>query len=145
MENNSSTSEVKFSWLRILKVVFVIFAVLAIAAGIYFFATARKTKILWANIAYGNREHYISCSDLPFYSEVQKSLRQHGDLTNKIKNLGAESVSAVEINCPSSVGSFAFLKGDILISYRNRAQRNAIEQAVGETFFGMPYREEHKK
>ncbi len=145
MKNITNSQKVKFSLRRVLKVISIIAAIFLVGSGIYFLAMAPKTRIIWAGIVYDRREHYLSCTDLPFYPEVKKSMQQHQDMVNKVKSLGALSLSPVEINCPSSVGTFIFLKGDILITYKNRSQRKAIESTVGNTFFGIPYRGEQEK
>jgi len=130
----------QFSWKRIFKVVGVIVLAGIVTAGIYFIASLRVVKIAWASAIHDSREHYLPCEQLPFYEEVQKDFKVHQDVINQLQNLGGFNISAHEVDCPSSVSAFAFIKGDMEIDYHNRNQRFAIEKLIGDNFFGIPYR-----
>jgi hypothetical protein len=132
--------KVKFSWLRIGKIVLIVVIVAALAGGGWFLANARQTKIAWASFIADSHEHYLPCEQLPFLPEVQKALAGHADAVAKIKQLGAVQVEASKVNCPTADGRYYFIKGDVLVGYHSHAQRSAIEKFIGKNFFGLPWR-----
>jgi hypothetical protein len=134
-----------FSWKRIGKVAGVIFLVFAAAASIYFLINARQVKIAWAAVVLNRHEYYLACEGLPFYPQVQKAMSEHGDIVDKLKAAGAASVQAEQINCPNYDNTMYFIKGDMLITYQTRSQRQAIEKLIGDNFFGIPYKGEPVK
>ena len=82
-----------------------------------------------------NRNHYLSCRDLPEKSRVEKVVEQHQDVLQKIQQVAPGSVG-VEIDSSTCEG-----KADLLIWYGTHAQRIAIEKILSaDTFFGIPYR-----
>jgi hypothetical protein len=82
-----------------------------------------------------NRNHYLSCQDLPEKSKVEKVVEQHQDVLQKIRQVAPGSVG-VEIDSSTCKG-----KADLLIWYGTHAQRIAIEKILSEDkFFGIPYR-----
>ena len=82
-----------------------------------------------------NRNHYLSCQDLPPRIEVERITEQHRDIIQQIQQV-APGFVGVEIDSLACEG-----KADILIWYGTREQRNAIEEIIGDdTFFGIPYR-----
>jgi hypothetical protein len=82
-----------------------------------------------------NRNHYLSCQELPAKVEVERVIEQHRDVIQQIEQVEPGFVG-VEIDSLTCEG-----KADLLIWYGTHQQRVAIEQIVaGETFFGIPYR-----
>ena len=82
-----------------------------------------------------NRNHYLSCQDLPPRIEVERIMEQHSDVIQQIQRV-APGFVGVEIDSLTCEG-----KADLLIWYGTHQQRVAIEQIIaGDTFFGIPYR-----
>jgi len=82
-----------------------------------------------------NRNHYLSCQDLPEKSRVEKVVEKHQDVLQRIQQVAPGSVG-VEIDSSTCEG-----KADLLIWYGTHAQRIAIEKILSaDTFFGIPYR-----
>ena len=132
--------KVKFSFLRVNKILLGALVLIGVLVGGSFLASSRTVKIAWASIILDNREHYLDCYSLPFYPQVEKALADHADIVEKIQALGTEQVNAVQIKCKGWDGGIEFIKGDILIEYSTHNQRAAIEKLVGDNFFGIPYR-----
>ena len=125
---------------RIAKVAGVTVLSCALFVAVFFLISSRRFQIAWASAVYDRHEHYLDCYGLAFYPQVQKALAQHADVVKKLKSAGAEQVTANEIKCQGFVGGIQFVKGDILITYSSRSQRQAIEKIIGDNFFGIPYR-----
>ncbi len=87
------------------------------------------------NFLLDNRNHYLSCQDLPPKREVERIVGQHQNVIEQIERVAPGSVG-VEIDdttCPA--------RADLLIWYGTHQQRVAIEKIIGaDTFFGVPYR-----
>jgi hypothetical protein len=82
-----------------------------------------------------NRNHYLSCQDLPPKIEVERITEQHRDVIQQIRQVAPGFVGA-EIDSLTCEG-----KADLLIWYGTHEQRVAIEKIIGgDTFFGIPYR-----
>src|SRR5687767_12975924 len=82
-----------------------------------------------------NRNHYLSCEDLPTRIEVERIVEQQRDLLQRIHQVAPGSVG-VEIDSSTCEG-----KADLLIWYGTHQQRIAIDKVIGgDTFFGIPYR-----
>ena len=87
------------------------------------------------NFVMDNRNHYLSCEELPTKLEVEGALEQHKDIVQKIEQI-APGFIGVEIDSLSCEG-----KADLLIWYGTHQQRLTIEKIIdGDTFFGIPYR-----
>jgi len=82
-----------------------------------------------------NRNHYLSCNDLPTKLEVQRIVDGHRDVIQQIEQI-APGFVGIEIDTLICQG-----KADLLIWYGTHEQRIAIEEIIGgDTFFGSPYR-----
>ena len=82
-----------------------------------------------------NRNHYLSCQNLPPRSEVERNMEQHRDVIQQIQQV-APGFVGVEIDSLTCEG-----KADLLIWYGTHEQRIAIEEIIDDdTFFGIPYR-----
>jgi hypothetical protein len=87
------------------------------------------------NFILDNRNHYLSCEDLPARADVEILLEQHRNVIQQIRDVAPDFVD-VEIDSVTCEG-----KADLLIWYGTHQQRIAIEEIIGgETFFGIPYR-----
>jgi hypothetical protein len=82
-----------------------------------------------------NRNHYLSCEQLPSETEVIQVMKEHQDVIKRIEQINPGFVG-VEIDdsiCPQKAG--------ILFWYGTHADRLRIEDIIaGETFYGIPYR-----
>jgi hypothetical protein len=82
-----------------------------------------------------NRNHYLSCQELPTKLDVDRIARQHQDVIQQIEQV-APGFVGVEIDTLTCAGT-----ADLLIWYGTHQQRVAIEEIIaGDTFFGIPYR-----
>jgi hypothetical protein len=97
-----------------------------------------RLKVLqraYDNFIMDNRNHYLTCRDLPGKVEVERILEQHADILEQIQQV-APGFVGVEIDSWTCEG-----KADLLIWYGSHQQRLAIEEIIaGDTFFGIPYR-----
>ena len=90
---------------------------------------------LYNNLILDNRDHFLSCEELPSLSEVTWVVENHANAIEEIKrvNPGFVVVRIDTTTCPG--------KADIVIEYPSHQDRLAIEEIIdGETFFGVPYR-----
>ncbi len=132
-----------FSWKRIFKILFYFILVCTLIAGCYFVVVSKKFKIAYASFILDNREHYTDCYGLPFFAQVEKSITEHGDIIDKLKVVGAESITAEKLVCKGWDGGIELIKGDIKIEYNSHDQRIKIEELIGDNFFGIPWRGEN--
>lgn len=82
-----------------------------------------------------NRNHYLSCEQLPSEEEVRRVMDAHQDVIQKIEqvNPGFVGVEMDTVTCPG--------KADILFWYGTHEDRLRIESLIaGDTFYGVPYR-----
>lgn len=87
------------------------------------------------NFVMDNRNHYLSCNDLPTTSEVERIVEKHQDVIQQIQQV-APGFVGVEIDASQCDG-----KADLIFWYGTHQQRVDIEDIIGdETFFGIPYR-----
>jgi hypothetical protein len=82
-----------------------------------------------------NRNHYLSCEELPPGDNVERIVEQHEDVIQQIQQV-APGFVGVEIDSFTCEG-----KADLILWYGTHEQRVAIEEIIGsDTFFGIPYR-----
>lgn len=97
-----------------------------------------QTKVLqktYDEVVLDNRNHYLSCEELPTVAEVRRVLETHQDVIEKIEqiNPGFVGVEMDAFTCPG--------KADILFWYGTHKDRLLIESMIaGDTFYGIPYR-----
>ena len=92
----------------------------------------RKT---YDEVILDNRNHYLSCEQLPTDAEVRQVLDQHRDLIKKIEQIHPGSVG-VEMDTSVCPG-----KADLIFWYGTHNERLLIEDMIaGERFYGIPYR-----
>ncbi len=112
----------------------IIGVVLICAAIIIVEAHSKLLQRAYDNYVLDNRNHYLSCQDLPTETEAERIVEQHHDLIQQIRAV-APGLVGVEIETACSG------KADLLIWYGTHQQRLAIEKIIGgDTFFGIPYR-----
>lgn len=90
---------------------------------------------LYDEVVLDNKNHYLTCEQLPETSEVKQVVENHQEIILKIKevNPGFVEVRIDTYTCPD--------KADILIEYPSHADKIAIEKIIGGgSFFGIPYR-----
>jgi hypothetical protein len=90
---------------------------------------------LYSDYVLGNREHGVSCGELPTRAEAEAILRAHIGVVERIKSVGPEKSISVELAepCPG--------KADLVIYHPSRETRREIEAIIdSETFYGIPYR-----
>lgn len=83
----------------------------------------------------GNKDHNMTCAELPTAAEVTKVVEDHQDVVQRIKDVNPGQVffDIDKETCPS--------RADIVISFASHRDRLAIEKIIdGDTFFGVPYR-----
>jgi hypothetical protein len=87
------------------------------------------------DVIYDNRNHYLSCEQLPTVSEVMQVVEEHQDVIQEIEAVKPGFVGS-EIDKFSCSG-----KADIVFWYGGHQDRTVIESIINdETFFGVPYR-----
>lgn len=92
---------------------------------------------LYANWILDNKEHFLSCSELPPAKKVEQVLKEHKQEVEKIKNIAPGYVRVSKGNG----GNGCIDTADIIIYYASHSQRVQIENTIGaDTFFGIPYR-----
>ena len=103
--------------------------------GIIVEAQFKLFRRSYDNFILDNRNHYLSCKDLPTTAEVERIVEQHRAAIQQMQEIAPGFVE-VEIDTSNCAG-----KADLLISYGTHEQRIAIEKLInGDTFFGIPYR-----
>ena len=97
-----------------------------------------QTKFLrrsYDEIVLDNRNHYLSCTQLPTEGEVRQVMEAHWDAVERINQINPGFVG-MEIDTSTCPG-----KADILFWYGTHKDRLRIEELIaGDTFYGIPYR-----
>ena len=92
----------------------------------------RKT---YDEVVLDNRNHYLSCEQLPMETEVRRVMEAHQDVIEKIEQINPGFVG-VEVDTSTCAG-----KADIIFWYGTHQDRLLIESIISDdTFFGAPYR-----
>jgi hypothetical protein len=115
--------------------IILLLAVLVACIGILVVEYQTRALERWIDdVIYDNRNHYLPCEQLPAVPDVEKTLKEHEDIIQQIKQVNPGLVD-VEIGypCPD--------RADIIISYASHKDRLAIEAIIGkDDFWGIPYR-----
>ena len=110
--------------------------ILILCVGIWILEV--QTKFLrrsYDEIVLDNRNHYLSCAQLPTEAEVSQVMEEHRDAIKRINQINPGFVG-IEIDSSTCPG-----KTDILFWYGTHQDRLRIEDIIaGETFYGIPYR-----
>ena len=108
---------------------------LVCAIGIILETQFKIVHRAYDNYVMDNRNHYLSCKELPTKSEVEKIVEQHQEIIQQIQQV-APGFVGVEIDSSVCDG-----KADLIFWYGSHQQRIVIEKIIaGDTFFGVPYR-----
>jgi len=81
------------------------------------------------NVLYDNRNHYLSCGQLPTVSEVMQVVEDYQDVIQEIEQMkpGLVGVEIDALSCPG--------KADIVFWYGGRQDRVAIESIINDNTF----------
>ena len=97
-----------------------------------------QTKILrktYDEVILDNRNHYLSCDQLPSESEVRQVIETHQDVIAKIEQINPGFVG-VEVDTSTCPG-----RADILFWYGTHQDRLLIESIIADdVFYDIPYR-----
>jgi len=114
--------------------------ILVLCAGVWILEA--QTKVLqraYDEIILDNRNHYLSCNQLPSEDEVRRVVEEHQDDIKRIEQINRGFVG-VEMDASICAG-----KADILFWYGTHKDRLLVEDLIaGETFYGIPYRLENR-
>lgn len=117
---------------KLLIVLIIVFVFIALVVLI-------KTKLIWRildDLVLDNKEHYLSCEELPSIDEVKQVINEHQNILQEIEQVNPGSVFVTTGNYEDCID-----KSDIVISYPSHQNRLKIEEIInGKTFFGVPYR-----
>jgi hypothetical protein len=92
----------------------------------------RKT---YDEIILDNRNHYLSCEELPTEAEVRRVMEANQDVIEKIEQINPGFIG-VEMDASTCPG-----KADIIFWYGTHQDRLLIESMIADnTFYGIPYR-----
>ena len=87
------------------------------------------------NVIYDNRNHYLSCEQLPTASKVMQVVEERQDVIKEIEQVkpGFVGMDIDTFSCPG--------RADIVFWYGSHQDRVTIESIINDdTFFGVPYR-----
>jgi hypothetical protein len=116
--------------------------ILILILGVGIWVLEAQTKFLrkaFDEMIFDNRNHYLSCEQLPSETEVRQVLEAHGAEIQRIEqvNPGFVGVEMDAFTCPG--------KADIIFWYGTHQDRLLIEDIVASnTFYGVPYRMQNR-
>jgi len=114
----------------------VLVLILILCIGIWILEA--QTKILrktYDEVILDNRNHYLSCEQLPSESEVRQVIEAHQDVIAKIEQINPGFVG-VEVDTSTCPG-----RADILFWYGTHQDRLLIESIISDdVFYDIPYR-----
>jgi len=118
----------------------VLLLILVLCAGVWILEA--QTKVLrraYDEIILDNRNHYLSCNQLPSEDKVRRVVEEHQSVIKRIEQINPGFVG-VEMDTSICPG-----KADILFWYGTHKDRLLVEDLIaGETFYGIPYRLENR-
>ena len=120
---------------RILLVLLILVVAAGASAGLFEIRSRFFSK-WFTGVVYDDRVHYLSCAELPPVADVEQALRDHPDTVDQIIEITGDPFSIQ----PSNGDRDCTETGDILITHCCRDVRAKVEQLLGDTFFGIPYR-----
>ena len=114
----------------------VLLLILILCAGTWILEAQTKSfRKTYDEMILDNRNHYLSCEQLPTKDEVRQVMDEHQDVIKEIEQINPGFVG-VEIDdsvCPG--------KADIVFWYGTHKERLLIKDIImGETLYGVPYR-----
>ena len=122
------------SWARF--VLAILALILILCMGIWILETQTNFfQKTYDEVIMDNRNHYLSCDQLPSEAEVRKVMETHQDVIKKIEQINPGFVG-VEMDTSTCPG-----RADILFWYGGHKDRLLIENILADdTFYGIPYR-----
>ena len=112
---------------------FVVVTVFILAALILAETTKHFLGRWIASTIYDNRAIFLSCDELPDLSDVKSVMEQHNQVIEEIKNIDPENIEiTIDNSCPG--------KGSLIIYYPSHNDRTQIEELLGDSFFGIPWK-----
>ena len=110
--------------------------ILTVYIGIWIFESQTKFfRGTYDEVILDNRNHYLSCEQLPMEAEVRRVMEAHQDLIVRIEQINPGFIG-VEMDTSTCAG-----KADIIFWYGTHQDRVLIESIIGDdTFYGVPYR-----
>lgn len=119
---------------RFVLVVLALAALLCIGVLIIELQTKLFRKI-YDKVILDNRNHYLSCEELPSEFDVRRVMETHQDVIVRIEQINPGFVG-VELDTSTCPG-----KADIIFWYGTHQDRLLIESIISaDTFYGVPYR-----
>ena len=110
--------------------------ILILCVGIWILES--RTKFLrktYDEFLLDNRNHYLTCEQLPLEADVRRVMEAHQDIIEKIEQINPGFVG-VELDTSTCPG-----KADIIFWYGTHQDRLLIESIIADdTFYGVPYR-----
>jgi len=114
--------------------------ILILFVGIWVFEVQTKFfRKAFDEMIFDNRNHYLSCEQLPSETEVRQVMDAHEAEIQRIEqvNPGFVGVEMDAFTCPG--------KADIIFWYGTHQDRILIEDIVASnTFYGVPYRMQNR-
>ena len=112
---------------------FVVVTVFILASLLWVESTNHILGRWIAGTIYDNRAIFLSCDELPDLSDVKSIMEQHNQVIQEIKNIDPENIEiTIDNSCPG--------KGSLVIYYPSHNDRTQIEELLGVSFFGIPYK-----
>lgn len=110
--------------------------ILILCVGIWIFEAQTKFfRRAYDEIVLDNRNHYLSCEQLPSEVEVMQVMEEHQDVIKKIEQINPGFVG-VEMDTSTCPG-----KADVVFWYGTHEDRLLVEDMIErETFYEIPYR-----
>ena len=114
----------------------VLVLILILCIGIWILEAQTKIpRKTYDEVILDNRNHYLSCEQLPSESEVRQVIEAHQDVIAKIEQINPGFVG-VEVDTSTCPG-----RADILFWYGTHQDRLLIESIIADdVFYDIPYR-----
>ena len=113
--------------------VFIVVTVVILAALLWTESTNHIIGKWFTSTIYDNHPNFLSCAELPSLSSVEQVMAEHQDVIQQIVNIRPDFIIArIDPSCPG--------KGILVIEYASHADRIQIEELIGDTFFGIPWK-----
>ncbi len=122
------------NWKKSLIIVLAAFLLICLGVTVAEVQTKFIRRII-DNVIYDNRNHYLSCEQLPTASKVMQVVEEHQDAIKEIEQVkpGFIGMDIDTLSCPG--------RADIVFWYGSHQDRVAIESIINDdAFFGVPYR-----
>lgn len=112
----------------------ILLAVMILIAVLVWVESATHPIGKWINsTVYDNRVLYTSCEKLPALSKVEQTIEEHKDLIQQIEAIHPGFIRIyIDSSCPG--------KGSLVIEYATHDDRLRIEELIGDTFWGIPWK-----